>query len=169
MTPRQETIFKWSLYGGATLLCCVSQGLVLQYIRVWGVFPFLYPILAAAVSSLEGPLAGMIYSLVLGIVCDLTIMAPIPCFYTLVFPLVGLAAATLARGVLASGFLSALVTAAAAFLLTGAFHGVILVFQSKTAWAAVASLCGREMALSLPLALPVYFLFRAVWRKCREV
>ena len=90
MTPRQETIHKWGLYALATLLCCVGQGLVLQYVTVLGVFPFIYPILAAVVSTLEGPLSGMVYSLALGVVCDLTISSPIPCFYTLIFPLSGL-------------------------------------------------------------------------------
>lgn len=168
MTPRQETIHKWGLYALATLLCCVGQGLVLQYVTVLGVFPFIYPILAAVVSTLEGPLSGMVYSLALGVVCDLTISSPIPCFYTLIFPLSGLLAGTLARKVLSSGFLSAVVTSAAAFVLTGAFHGLIFVFSSRPAWAETASVCGRELALSIPLVLPVYFLFRLVWRKSLE-
>lgn len=168
MTPRQETVYKWSLYALATLLCCVAQGFILQYLKFWGVFPFIYPILAAVLSTLEGPRSGMIYSLVLGVVCDLTISAPIPCFYTLIFPIIGLFAAALARGVLSSGFLSALLTSAAAFLLTGGFHGLIFFFSERAAWEAVAMLCGRELAVSIPLTLPVYFLFRAVWRKCLE-
>ncbi|MPM14922.1 hypothetical protein SDC9_61286 [bioreactor metagenome] len=168
MTPRQETIYKWGLYALVTLLCCVLQGLVLQYVKVLGVFPFLYPILAAVLSTLEGPLAGMIYSLALGVVCDLTISAPIPCFYTLIFPLAGLLAGTLARSVLSSGFLSALVTSAAAFLLTGAFYGLIFVLVSRPAWEETVSVCGRELAVSIPLVLPVYFLFRFVWRRCLD-
>ncbi|BAL01832.1 hypothetical protein OBV_46330 [Oscillibacter valericigenes Sjm18-20] len=168
MTPRQETIYKWGLYALVTLLCCVWQGLVLQYVKVMGVFPFVYPILAAVLSTLEGPLSGMIYSLALGVVCDLTISAPIPCFYTLIFPLAGLLAGMLARSVLSSGFLSALVTSVAAFLLTGIFHGLIFVFTSHTAWAETAFVCGRELIISIPWALPVYFLFRLVWHRCLE-
>ncbi len=168
MTPRQETIYKWGLYALVTLLFCVWQGLVLQYVKVLGVFPFIYPILAAVLSTLEGPLSGMVYSLALGVVCDLTISAPIPCFYTLIFPLAGLLAGTLARSVLSSGFLSALVTSVAAFLLTSAFHGLIFVFASHAAWAQTAAVCGRELAVSIPWALPVYFLFRFVRRKCVE-
>jgi len=168
MTPRQETIYKWGLYALVTLLCCVSQGLVLQYIKVLGVFPFIYPILAAVLSTLEGPLSGMIFSLALGVICDLTISAPIPCFYTLIFPLAGLLAGTLARSVLSSGFLRALVTSAAAFLLTGAFHGLIFVFISRPAWAETAAVCGRELAVSIPWVLPVYFLFRFVYCRCLE-
>ena len=168
MTPRQETVYKWGLYALVTLLCCIWQGAVLQHLKFWGVFPFLYPILAAVLSTLEGPLPGMIYSLALGVVCDLTIAAPIPCFYTLIFPLAGLLAGGLAQGVLSSGFLSALVTSAAAFVLTGGFYGLIFLFSSRPAWEAVASVCGRELALSIPWVLPVFFLFRLVWRKCLD-
>jgi hypothetical protein len=168
MTPRQETIYKWGLYALVTLLCCVWQGLVLQYVKVLGVFPFVYPILAAVVSTLEGPLSGMIYSLALGVVCDLTISSPIPCFHTLIFPLAGLLAGMLARSVLSSGFFCALVTSVSAFVLTGAFHGLIFVFTSHAAWAETASVCGRELAISIPWALPVYFLFRLVWHRCFE-
>ncbi len=168
MTPRQETIHKWGLYALLTLFCCAWQGAVLQYVRLGGVFPFVYPILAAIFSTLEGPISGMIYSLALGVVCDLTISAPIPCFYTLVFPLAGLLAGILARSVLSSGFLSALVTSMAAFVLTGAFHGLIFMFASRPAWGQTAIVCAKELAVSLPWALPVYFLFRRVWRRCLE-
>lgn len=168
MTPRQETIYKWGLYTLATLLCCISEGLFLQYIKILGVFPFIYPILAAVVATLEGPLSGMVYSLVLGIVCDLTISAPIPCFFTLTFPLIGLFAALLARGVLSSGLLSAVVTSAVGFFLTAGFYGVIFSFTSRPVWPSVASLCGRELLISIPWSLPIYFLFRMVWRKCQD-
>ena len=110
MTPRQETIYKWGLDALSTLLCCVSQGLVLQYMKVLGVFPFIYPMLAAVLSTLEGPLSGMIYSPALGVLCDVTISA-----------------------------------------------------REET-----ASVCGRELAVSIPWVLPVYFLFRFVRRRCLE-
>ena len=63
MLARNETIFKWCLYGAATFLCFLAQGAVFQRITLWGVIPFLYPVLAAVVGTLEGPLAGSIYAL----------------------------------------------------------------------------------------------------------
>lgn len=80
MTPRQETVYKWGLYALVTLLCCAVQGAVLQYVSVLGVFPFLYPILAAVLATLEGPFPGAVYALALGLVCDLTISPPSPAF-----------------------------------------------------------------------------------------
>ncbi len=165
MTSRQETFFKWALYTGATAICLLIQGLVLQNMVVWGVFPFVYPILAATVSSLEGSINGTIYSLILGVVCDLTIPGSIPCFYTLIFPLVGLCGALLTRGVLSSGWLGAAVASIAAFLFTGLFHALILAMSGKAAWSGAALVCGKELAVSILLAIPIYVLFHAVYRK----
>ena len=51
MQPRQYTILKWCVYGGATLALCLVQTCLLRFVRVWGVVPFLYPMLAAVVST----------------------------------------------------------------------------------------------------------------------
>ena len=166
MTPKQETLFKWTLYAGASFLCVLVQGFVLQYLRISGVFPFLYPILAATLATLEGPVNGTLYGLVLGVICDLTITAPIPCFYTLVFPLAGLCGALMSRSLLSFGWLGSLAASACAFIFTGAFHGLILALSGKSAWRAVLSTCGRELAVSILFAIPVYLLFQAVHRKC---
>ena len=75
MIARNETILKWLLYAAATALCLLVQGGLLQRLEFWGVIPFLYPLLAAIPATYEGPLAGTIFSLVLGIVCDLLLPA----------------------------------------------------------------------------------------------
>ena len=41
MLARNEIIFKWSLYAGATVLLLLLQGSLLQRITLWGVIPFL--------------------------------------------------------------------------------------------------------------------------------
>ena len=126
MLARNETIFKWCLYGAATFLCFLAQGAVFQRITLWGVIPFLYPVLAAVVGTLEGPLAGSIYALALGVVCDSLLPDIIPCFYTLIFPLVGLCGGLIAKGLLSAGFICSLVSSAVAFLLTDSFHCLLL-------------------------------------------
>ena len=49
MLARNETIFKWALYAAAALLCFLVQGAVLQRLTIWGVIPFVYPVIAAVV------------------------------------------------------------------------------------------------------------------------
>ena len=90
MLARNETIFKWFLYAAAAVACLAAQGAVLQRITLWGVIPFLCPLLAAIPATWESPAAGTAFALAVGIACDLLLPAPIPCFYTLIFPLAGL-------------------------------------------------------------------------------
>ena len=48
MLARNETIFKWALYAGATAVFFLLQGAVLQRITLWGVIPFVFPILVGS-------------------------------------------------------------------------------------------------------------------------
>ena len=122
MIARNETIFKWSLYAAATALCLLVQTGFLQRLEFWGALPFLYPLLAAIPATSEGPRAGSIFSLCVGLVSDLLLPGPVPCLYTLIFPLAGLCAGLLSQSWLPAGFLCSFVSAAAAFLLHGSFR-----------------------------------------------
>ena len=165
MIARNETIFKWSLYAAATALCLLVQTGLLQRLEFWGVIPFLYPLLAAIPATFQGPLAGTIFSLCVGLVCDLLLPGPIPCLYTLVFPLAGLCAGLLSQSWLPAGFLCSLVSAAAAFLLTDSFRCLILWMRGRAAWEAGAFVALREFCVTLPWSFPVTLLFRAVFRR----
>ncbi len=165
MLARNETIFKWSLYAAAAALCFLVQGCVLQAVSLWGVIPFLYPLVAAIPATYEGSLAGSIFALAVGVACDLLLPAPLPCFYTLVFPFVGLCGGLLAQSLLRAGFLCSLCAAAAAFLLTDGFHCLLLWSAGKAAWGTGASVMLREFCVTAVLTVPVTFLFRAVYRK----
>ena len=68
MLARNETIFKWALYAGATLLFFLLQGALLQRLTLWGVIPFVFPVLTAVLGMYEGPLPGSIYGLILGVI-----------------------------------------------------------------------------------------------------
>lgn len=165
MIARNETIFKWSLYAAATALCLLVQTGLLQRLELWGVIPFLYPLLAAIPATYEGPLAGTIFSLCVGAVCDLLLPGPIPCLFTLVFPLIGLLAGLLSQSWLPAGFLCSLVSAAAAFLLTDSFRCLILWMRGKAAWQAGGLLMVREFCVAAPFLIPLTLLYRAVFQR----
>mgnify|MGYP004521207989 FL=1 len=165
MLARNETIFKWALYAAAAALCFFVQAFVLQRFTVWGVIPFLYPALAAIPATYEGPVPGTVFALAVGVVCDLLLPEPLPCFYTLVFPLVGLCASLIAQSWLPAGFLCSLAVTALGFVLTGVFHCFLLWTREKAAWEAGAFVCCRELLVSLPLAIPATLLFSAVHRR----
>lgn len=165
MLARNETIFKWALYAAAALLCFLVQGAVLQRLTIWGVIPFVYPVIAAVVAAYEGPTAGTIFALALGVVCDTLVPESIPCFYTLIFPAAGLCAALISQSLLPAGFLCGVVTSVLSFLLTDAFHCVVLWAGGKAAWAAGAQVFLREVCVSILLVVPVVLLFSAVFRR----
>ena len=167
MLARNETIFKWLLYALATLLCVAIQGAVLQRVSIWGVIPFLYPLLPAVLATCEGPTAGTVYSLAVGVLCDSLLPGPIPCFYTLVFPLVGLCSALVSQSLLPAGILCSLVCSAFSFLVTDIFHCLLLWADGRAAWRAGSFLMLREFCVTALLVLPVTWLFLTVFRHTR--
>lgn len=165
MIARNETILKWLLYAAATALCLLVQGGLLQRLEFWGVIPFLYPLLAAIPATYEGPLAGTIFSLVLGIVCDLLLPGPVPCLFTLIFPLAGLCAGLLSQSLLPAGPLCSFAASAASFLLTDGFRCLLLWMRGSAAWRAGALLTLREFCVAAPFVIPLTLLYRSVYRK----
>ena len=97
MLPKSYIVFKWTVYGLATIALFAFQYLVLDQITVWGLTPFLYPMLPAVAASYEGLRRGSVFALVLGVVCDLLVVGPFDGFYTLAFTLAGVIAASSGR------------------------------------------------------------------------
>lgn len=162
MLVRNEILFKWALYGAAAALCLVVQGVVLQRVTIWGVIPFLYPLAAVIPATFEGSAAGTIFALCMGVVTDVLLPAPLPCLYTLVFPIAGLIASLLAQSVLHTGYLCSLISSAIAFGLSGGLYCLLLWAKGAPAWSAGGFVLLRETCVSLPFIFPVTALFGAV-------
>lgn len=163
MLARSATILKWTLYTLAGLVWAVVQAAFLQRVTIWGVIPFLYPLIAALPATFEGPAAGTVYALACGVFCDLLLPSSIPCFYTLILPLVGLAAGLLSQSLIPAGYLCSAAAALPAYLLTGIFHCIVLWAQGHPAWGAAMSVTLRELCVSLLWSLPMTWLFRRVY------
>lgn len=159
---QRDMFFKWLYYAGATLLLVLVQSLVLNRICVWGVHPFLPPLIAAITAMLEGPGEGAAFAGVFGLLCDLTMPGIIPCFYTLAFLAAALLAAVIAKRFLSQGFLCAVLCAALALVITDLLHTVLLTFRQGVALTAALSLTGREAAVTVVLSPLVYLLLRSV-------
>ena len=158
MVARSELILRWSVYGGAGLLVCLVQGLILQRLDLWGVMPFLYPALAAMAAVWEGAVpCGAVYALCLGIACDLALPGGIPCFYTIALPLAAILAGLLTREWLSSHLLSALAASALSYLVTGLLHAGVLAATGHGAFVTAMAVAGKEFLITLP-ALPLLYL-----------
>lgn len=164
MLARSATVIKWVLYALAGLVWAAVQSAVLRRFPVWGVIPFLYPLIAALPATLEGPVSGTVYALCTGVFCDLLLPSPIPCFYTLIFPLVGLSAGLLSQSLIPAGYLCSAAAALPAYLLTGLFHCTVLWATGHAAWLAGCSVMLRELCVSLLWSLPMTWLFRKVFK-----
>ena len=84
---------------------------------------------------------------------------------TLVFPVIGLCASLLAQGILPAGFFCSLAVTLMAFCLTDLFRCFLLWVTGHGAWKAGLFLLLRELCVTLPLSIPLTFLYRAVARK----
>ena len=168
---QRDMFFKWLYYAGATLLLVLVQSLVLNRICVWGVHPFLPPLIAAITAMLEGPGEGAAFAGVFGLLCDLTMPGIIPCFYTLAFLAAALLAAVIAKRFLSQGFLCAVLCAGLSLLVTDLLHTLLLAAQfgepaelrqRGVELTAALSLTGREAAVTVVLSPLVYLLLRSV-------
>lgn len=169
MSPSQKSALKWSCYVGCCLLLSFFKHLFLGSVTLWGAIPFLPPVLLAVVASLEEMRPAVVFGMLYGALCDLTIPAPYPCLYTLSFTLSALLVAALARSLLQPGFPRALLMTALTFLLVDCGNACAIALESSSVRLfAFFSLYCREMLVSCLLLLPVYPLLRAIHRFFRD-
>lgn len=157
MVTRRDLAVRWAAYALATLALFLADTLLLRRVRLWGVAPFLPPIPAATVGSLEDGKEATVYALVLGVCCDLTLTSTLPCLYTLTLPLAALLASLVAKQILQPGPMCALAVSVPAFFLVDALGALPLLLRGAELWALV-SLALRETVVSLlllPLCYPV--------------
>lgn len=157
----RDTAVKWTAYALACLLLLFGHELTLAHLRVWGIAPFLPPLLPAVLASMEDRLEGFVFALAFGVLCDLALTAPLPCLYTIAFPL----AALIARSVLQPGILCSLAVSTAAFVLVDLITAVTLLAGGRSELSAIALRAVQELALSLPLLIVCHPVLAFLHRK----
>ena len=166
MLPKSYLVWKWTVYGFATLALFALQYLLLDHVRLWGVTPFIYPMLPAVVASYEGLRRGSLFALVLGVVCDALLFGPFDGFYTVIFTLIALFSALIAENLLSPGLLCGLVVSGMALVGCAGARLVLEVLGGNGDLLLMLRLLLLETALSLPAlgaALPLY---RTIHRRC---
>ena len=101
---RRDFLFKWLFYALTALGFVLVQVFGLVHIRIWGVHPFLFPVLVSTVAALESAHESAVFALATGAVLDVTMPGVIPCFYTVAFLVVFLLAWVLSAKVLSQPF-----------------------------------------------------------------
>lgn len=161
----RDTAVKWTAYALGCLLLLFGHELTLAHLRVWGIAPFLPPLLPAVLASMEDRLEGFVFALAFGVLCDLALTAPLPCLYTIAFPLTALLAALIARSVLQPGILCSLAVSTAAFVLVDLITAVTLLAGGRSELSAIALRAVQELALSLPLLIVCHPVLAFLHRK----
>ena len=165
MSPAQTSALKWTFLALCCLLLAFLRRLLLGSVTVWGVIPFLPPVLLAVVASFEEPRPAVLFGMSFGAVCDLALPALFPCLYTLSFTLAALLIASLAHSVLQAGFLRALLMTVLAFFVVDLFSAAaVLTRCGAGALGAALSLFVREAIVSCLLLAPAYPALYAVRR-----
>ncbi len=166
MLPKSYLIAKWSVYALATLALFALQRLLLNQLRLWGVTPFLYPMLPAVLASYEGLRRGGVFSLALGVVCDLLLPGPFMGYFTIIFTLVGLLAGLIGEKLLSPGPLCGLGVAAMGLLVTGFGRVAVQLLTGGGYPGLMARVALLETLVSLPALIAVLPLYSVIHRRC---
>lgn len=158
MTRRDYTL-KWLFYSLTTLFFVVLQSWVLPHVTVWGIHPFLLPVIVALATMWEGN-EGLLFSLFFGLLTDLTTTGPIPCFYTLAFFVAAAAAMLIAKRVLVPGFFCAVIVSVLAIILCDLLQILFLSYSTGLAIFPALLLLAKELLLSVVCMPLIFFPFR---------
>ena len=93
----------------------------------------------------------VVFALTFGVLCDLALTSPLPCLYTVAFPLAALLASVLAGSVLQPGFLCSVAVSASTFVIVDLVAAAALLAGGHAGLPAIALRAVRELVLSLPL------------------
>lgn len=157
MTRRDYTI-KWLFFSLATLVLVMLQHLILGHITLWGVHPFLLPMIAALATMWEG-MEGLIFSVAFGLLTDLTTAAPFPCFYTLAFLVIALVTMLITKHRLVPGFICALISSVLSIILCDLLQMLFLSYTAGISFTAGLVLTAKELISVICMPL-IYFPFR---------
>ncbi len=165
----RDFVYKWLFYAGATVLVLVIQSFLLVHVRLWGVHPFLPPMLAALVAIREDGHESAVYAIALGVALDLTMPGPLPCFYTLSCMVVMLLSRLAAGKLFSTPLLAGMVCGLFALVCTDVLQMLCLAGQlSGEVFRPGAVLMGKELLVTAPFLLLTYVPFARIGRTFRQ-
>lgn len=161
----RDYVYKWLFYALVSLLFVLIQCFGLVHLRVWGVHPFLFPVLVSTVAALETAHESAIYTLVMGLLMDLTMPGILPCFYTVAFLVVFVVTRLLSVKVLSWPFFCCMLCGVLSIVCCGLLNTLFLQAKVDFTLPGALVLLAKELLLTLPL-MPLVYL---PMRKLRQV
>lgn len=159
METRSELTIKWAIYSLAALGFSALQGLLFSRLHPLGVTPWLLPMLPALLAVFEPGLQSTVFAIAFGVACDLALLGPFPCFYTLCFFMIALLAGLISTRFLSPGLLCSAAAALVACLTENLLHMISLRLSSGAAFRDLFLYGGKALLCSLPLVLLLHPVF----------
>ena len=165
MMPKVEwkQVLRNALY---IFLCLLVQTMLLARFRIAGICPYALPAAAVALGMFEGPIGGVLYSLVLGYFADMAFVENTVLF-TLLFPALAFAAGFIAQFFINRRFFAYMGAALLGLAITA--MGQMLHTSTMDGFSgAMLSTALLQTLWSLPLAALAY-IFPARWSRFAPV
>lgn len=161
---RRDLIHKWFIYAlGLALVWILDAGFLPRY-PVMGIAPMLLPGAAVAVAVLEGARAGAGFGLAVGLLWE----AAYPGGFgglVVFLALMGMITGALAQYALSQSLPSCMLCTAGVLAALDGLRILSHIINRSADLLHLVQVAGPECLLSLAWTIPVYFLFRAIYRR----
>jgi len=164
---RMRRVLAFAYHAMFLLVVFVVQALVLPYIKSLPSIPLILPLAAVGAAMFEGGARGAAVGLFAGVLCDIAMMRPIAQF-TVLLTIICLVVGVLAETVFARGFAPYFVICIAVLVVCAIAQMFTLLFfdGAEAQWLFVEAI--RQLVVSLPFTIPLYFGMRVVVRRSAE-
>ena len=149
------------------LLVHLLQVTLLARFHPWGAMPLPMPLLAAAAGLGGGGIWGGLFGLAAGIVCDSS-MEGGSLLFTVMLTVLGFFSGFLGEFVLARGFPSFVLLGLACLILCTGLQMLFFSMQTSTPWRELFTTGAKQLLLTLPYFIPVYWAVRWGLRPTRN-
>jgi len=150
------------------ILVYVFQGMIFPYLRLYGFAPLLLPIVGTGVAVYEGRDAGGIVGIFTGILCDVSLNAPVGLF-TVLLTVTGLIVGNLADTVMTRGFATFIICCVVVLVISAFMQMFALLFFENVSPQALISTAVRQTIYSLLFAIPLWLAVRALGIRAQRI
>lgn len=151
------------VYAFYLILCMWFQTMILARVEIFGVKAMFIPVVIVAIGAAEGGVWGCVWGMIAGFFCD-GAMLPNEVLQLVVFAALGFGSGVLMDFVLSRSFTSYLLLCVPALLVYGFCQIVPLWIFKDAAFGPLCVTALIQAALSLPFAVPTYFIVKAIAR-----
>ena len=161
MTQRDHVI-KWCSYALVFLLVAGLENLIFARLPIWGVVPVIAPLAVVAVGVFEGSTAGAVFGIAAGAFCDALYLSGGG--MTIACTLMGLFSGITTQYAFNASLAGCYICSALSLAGLDGVRVAVRLFRGAEL-DSLLRIAVPEVLYSLALTLPVYLMFRAVYRR----